>query len=184
MQLNVEFRSPKFRTYLMPAFWDGGEPVMVVRFAPTDDGEWTYQVVSNSPAGTTGKASSQPHRLPRCRDSFVPRNVHHWAYADSDRPHLWMGDSELRLRDHRQAQLTRLVDARTAQKFTHFRGSVMSAKDSPKPAFAGPDKPNPEFFRAVDERVTYINFKGLVADLVLGCGSQPTGDTLPHLAAA
>ncbi len=33
VKLNVEFRSPKFRTYLMPAFWDGGN-VMVVRFAP------------------------------------------------------------------------------------------------------------------------------------------------------
>lgn len=178
VKLNVEFRSPKFRTYLMPAFWDGGN-VMVVRFAPTDDGEWTYKVVSNIARwnDVQGKFTATPaSEVP----GFIrPRNVHHWAYADSDRAHLWMGDTNYGFANMDQAQLNRLVDARAVQKFTHFRGSVMSAKDSPKPAFAGPDKPNPEFFRAVDERVTYINFKGLVADLVLGSDRNQLATLFP-----
>ncbi len=35
--LRIEFRSPRFRTYAMPAFWDGGGK-MIVRFTPTEVG--------------------------------------------------------------------------------------------------------------------------------------------------
>src|SRR5579863_223581 len=48
--LNVEFRSPRFRTYLMPAFWDGSRNKMIVRFTPTEAGQWIYRATSNLPA--------------------------------------------------------------------------------------------------------------------------------------
>ena len=44
--LHAEFRSPHFKTFLMPAFWDGGKR-MVIRFAPTEPGEWIYRITSN-----------------------------------------------------------------------------------------------------------------------------------------
>ena len=34
VQLHAEFRSPDFQTFLMPAFWDGGNK-MVLRFNPS-----------------------------------------------------------------------------------------------------------------------------------------------------
>src|SRR6185503_4575828 len=46
VDLRIEFRSPRRRTYAMPAFWDGGRR-MVVRFAPTEGGAWDYHVTSN-----------------------------------------------------------------------------------------------------------------------------------------
>jgi len=46
VDLKAEFRSPRHRTLAMPAFWDGGRR-MVVRFAPTEAGEWDYRVSSN-----------------------------------------------------------------------------------------------------------------------------------------
>src|ERR1017187_7878561 len=46
VDLEAEFRSPRFRTFRMPAFWDGGNR-MVIRFAPTDAGQWTFRTSSN-----------------------------------------------------------------------------------------------------------------------------------------
>src|SRR5271169_3190352 len=39
VDIHAEFRSPRHRTYLLPAFWDGGRK-MVIRFAPTEPGDW------------------------------------------------------------------------------------------------------------------------------------------------
>src|ERR1700680_220117 len=56
VDLHAEFRSPRFRTYLMPAFWDGGRK-MILRFTPTEAGQWIYRTASNVPAlnGNDGK---------------------------------------------------------------------------------------------------------------------------------
>src|SRR5690348_16799127 len=53
VELKAEFRSPRFRTFLMPAFWDGGRK-MSIRFAPTEAGQWIYRTTSNV-AGLDGK---------------------------------------------------------------------------------------------------------------------------------
>src|SRR3954466_12753159 len=45
-ELRVEFRSPRHRTLALPAFWDGGRR-LVVRFAPTEAGEWDFRITSN-----------------------------------------------------------------------------------------------------------------------------------------
>src|SRR5580698_198986 len=47
VQLRIEFRSPHFKTYLMPAFWDGTRQKMMVRFTPSDAGQWIYKISSN-----------------------------------------------------------------------------------------------------------------------------------------
>ena len=44
--LQAEFRSPKYRTFLMPGFWDGGRRY-VVRITPVDPGEWFYRNTTN-----------------------------------------------------------------------------------------------------------------------------------------
>src|ERR1700722_8364776 len=56
VDLRAEFRSASHRTYLMPAFWDGGRR-MVIRFSPTESGDWDYRVSSNIKRfeGMTGK---------------------------------------------------------------------------------------------------------------------------------
>ena len=41
VQLRAEVKSPRFKTYLLPAFWDGGRR-LVIRFAPTEAGAWDY----------------------------------------------------------------------------------------------------------------------------------------------
>jgi len=61
VELRAEFRSPRYRTFLMPAFWDGGRR-LVLRFAPTEPGPWTYRVTSNIPGwnGKTGQFTAAP----------------------------------------------------------------------------------------------------------------------------
>src|SRR6185295_19198706 len=46
VEMKAEFRSPRHRTLAMPAYWDGGRR-MVVRFSPTEPGDWDYRVTSN-----------------------------------------------------------------------------------------------------------------------------------------
>src|SRR6266568_3744302 len=46
VELRAEFRSPRHRTLAIPAFWDGGRK-LVIRFAPTEAGDWDYRLTSN-----------------------------------------------------------------------------------------------------------------------------------------
>src|SRR5437868_15415987 len=54
IELPAEFRSPRHRTLALPAFWDGGRR-MVIRFAPTEPGDWDYRLSGNA-ADPEGKA--------------------------------------------------------------------------------------------------------------------------------
>src|SRR3954452_7242087 len=56
IELKAEFRSPRHRTMAMPAFWDGGRRI-VIRFAPTEAGDWDYRLTSNV-ADFDGKTGS------------------------------------------------------------------------------------------------------------------------------
>src|SRR5215471_21365974 len=99
VELKAEFRSPRHRTFAMPAFWAGGNR-MVIRFTPTEAGDWDYRVTSNVKEfeGKTGSftaAASSSYGFIRAA------NVHHWAYTEKDpggldRAHLWMGATEMR----------------------------------------------------------------------------------------
>src|ERR1019366_889783 len=96
--LKAELRSPRHRTLALPAYWDGGRR-MVVRFAPTEAGDWAYRVTSNTPEfdGPRGKftAAAWPSA------GFIPpENVHHWVYSERDarglyQAPLWMGAAEM-----------------------------------------------------------------------------------------
>ena len=57
----AEFRSPKYRTFLMPGFWDGGRRY-IIRITPVEPGEWIYEPFSGS--GTTLIAAETTSR--RC----------------------------------------------------------------------------------------------------------------------
>src|SRR5882672_11464024 len=82
VDIRIEFRSPRHRTYLLPAFWDGGRR-MVVRFSPTEAGDWVYRVTSNVADfdGKTGSFTAAASTVP----GFIrAANVHHWAYTERD----------------------------------------------------------------------------------------------------
>jgi hypothetical protein len=174
--LQIEFRSPRFKTYLMPAFWDGrGKNQMIVRFTPTEAGQWIYRVTSNVAAldGKQGTFNAAPSDAP----GFVNvANVHHWA-TDNKKAHLWMGFIADRFAFDAPAEFDRQLDQAAQNKFNHFRGSILGgAKDSAQ-VYLGPDRPNPAYFDELDRRIGEIHKRGITTDLMLG--SDP--DTITAL---
>lgn len=161
VQLQAEFRSPKHRTVLMPAFADGPDR-MVIRFAPTGEGEWAYRLTSNiarwnNQQGTfSATASEHPGFI-------VPANGHHWRYTGSQLAHLWMGDTMYPIGSIDDTAFRRIIDTRAGQKFTHVRGLAIGAD-----TFPSPDQPKYDWYKRLDERIAYMNSKGIVFDAILG----------------
>jgi hypothetical protein len=157
VEMRVEFRSPRHRTYALPAYWDGGTR-MVARFAPVEAGEWDYRVVSNLPSwnGKMGTFTAAASDAP----GFIREvAVHHWAYSEGYRAHLWVGANLPQLAGMDEAAFREAVDRLAEAKLTHVRFAVLDAQTPP-----GIDL---GYFARLDERVRYLNQKGLVADLVL-----------------
>jgi hypothetical protein len=180
VDLRIEFRSPRHRTYALPGYWDGGRR-MVVRFAPTEPGDWDYHVTSNIAAWNdrTGTFTAAPSDAA----GFIrTANMHHWAYTERnaaglDVPHLWMGASEPRFAFLDDAAFRAVADARAAQKFTHLGGFVTG--EGADAAYRSPDAPDPASFERLDNRVRYLNQKGIVADLVLAPGPETLARMFP-----
>ncbi len=180
VDLRVEFRSPRARTLAMPAYWDGDRR-LVVRFAPTEAGKWDYHVTSNirswdDRTGSFNAAASDSPGFLRAA------NVHHWAYTERastglDQPHLWMGANEPLFATMDEAAFRATVDARAAQKFNHLRGLVMAGPAGG--AFQSGDAPNIDYFRRLDDRIRYLNGKGMIADLVLAGGPNTLTSVFP-----
>jgi hypothetical protein len=163
------------RTYGIPAFWDGGRR-MVLRFGPTESGRWEYRLTSNIAAwnGQTGTFTAAGSDSP---GYIAPANVHHWAYAPRNLPHLWMGASEPRFAFWTDQEFQSMADARIAQKFNHLRGLVLG--DNPDLALSPTGLPDPRQFARLDARVRYWNQKGGIVDLVLAPSAGALARALP-----
>ncbi len=157
VDLKAEFRSPRHRTLMVYGFWDGGTR-MVIRFAPNEVGDWEFRVTSNLARfeGKEGKLTAAASEAP----GFIrAANLHHWAYTENNKPHLWMGDTAYNIASMDRDLFHKTVDERAQQKFTHLRGFAITS--------ANPDRPDVAYLRELDERVRYINQKGMVFDMIL-----------------
>ncbi len=149
VQLHGEFRSAK-RTLLIQAFRDGDRRY-VLRFAPTEPGEWAYRLTSNLKRldGQLGKATATASDSP----GFVKvANVHHFAYEGTNKQHLWMATAIDDFVKIPRADFDSAVTQRVAEKFTHLRVTIAKDADLDEAA----------------ERIRAINARGVVADVVLG----------------
>jgi hypothetical protein len=163
--LQVEFKSPRFKTYLMPAFWDATRNTMIVRFTPTESGQWIYRASSNVSAfdGKQGTFNAAASDSP----GFVNvANVHHWA-TDNKQPHLWMGFIADRFAFETAPEFEQHLNAAAQNKFTHFRGSILGNFQDRALVFRGPDQPNPAYFDELDRRIAEIHKRGITTDLTL-----------------
>ena len=177
VELHAEFRSPHFHTFKVPAFWDGGRR-LVIRFTPTEVGEWLWRITSNIQRwdGQTGSFASAASDAP----GFVrAANVHHWAWTEGNQPHLWMGDTLYPFAFLDRALFERIVDTRAAQKFNHIRGLILGTDEQAARVFPSPGKPNLEHFQRLDQYIRYMNGKGIVADLILAGGANQLTRLLP-----
>jgi len=179
VDLRAEFRSPNMRTYALPAYWDGGNR-MVLRFSPTEAGKWEYLLTSNV-AEWDGLTSSFTSAASDAPGFLRVANLHHWATIAANQPHLWMGASEMHFAWLNDADFRAVVDARAAQKFNHLRGLVLG--EGAELGFRGPGSPDLAYFQRLDQRIAYINSKGLIADLVLAPSPSAFLRLLPDPAA-
>ncbi len=165
VQLHAEFRSPRFRTIMMPGFWDGGRR-LVIRITPIDPGEWTYRVTANvaSIDGKEGKIAATGSGHP----GFIRvDNRRAWSTTETRVGHLWMGDTSYRFAWMDEALFDQMTTLRAGQKFNHIRGLVMHDDERLRKAYLAPDRPNVEHFQQLDRRIRTMNTKGLFADLIL-----------------
>lgn len=164
VQLQAEFRSPRFHTYLMPAFWDGGRK-MIIRFTPTEAGQWTYRTTSNL-SGFDGKEGTFNSTASDSPGFVMVANVHHWATEDK-KPHLWMGYIADRFAFDSPQEFDQKLNEAAQNKFTHFRGSILGAAADRSRVYPAADKPNLAYFDELDRRVLAVHKRGLTADLIL-----------------
>jgi hypothetical protein len=163
-QLRIEFRSPHFKTYLMPAFWDGGRR-LIIRFTPTEAGQWTYRTTSNIAAfdAKEGAFSAAGSDSP---GYINVANFHHWA-TDDKKPHLWMGYIADRFPFSSPQEFDQQLADAAQNKFTHFRGSILGAAADRGRIYLAADKPNPAYFDELDRRIHAVHKRGLTIDLIL-----------------
>jgi len=146
-ELRAEFRSPRFKTYLVRAFLD--ERKLIIRFAPTEAGNWVYRLTSNLPRldGQPGAITAAESDSP----GFVRvANVHHFA-TENLKQHLWMSTAIDRFAEMPRPDFDRLVEQRSQEKFSHLRVTLDAGTDPGEAA----------------SRIRAINEKGLTADIVL-----------------
>ena len=149
VQLHGEFRSAK-RTLLIRAFREADRKY-ILRFAPTEPGEWVYRLTSSIKRldGQLGKATAVASDSP----GFIKvANVHHFANEGTNKQHLWMATAIDNFTKIPRADFDAAVTQRLVEKFSHLRVTI--AKDA-------------DLSEAAD-RLRAINMRGIVADVVLG----------------
>jgi len=149
VQLHGEFRSAK-RTLLIRAFREADRKY-VLRFAPTEPGEWAYRLTSSIKRldGQLGKATAAASDSP----GFVKvANVHHFANEGTNKQHLWMATAIENFTKIPRADFDSTVTQRLGEKFTHLRVTISNDAD----------------LREAADRIRAINTRGIVADVVLG----------------
>jgi len=176
VELRAEFRSPQFKTYLMPAFWDGGRR-MIIRFTPTEAGQWIYKTTSN--ISTFDAKEGMFNAATSDSPGYVNvANIHHWA-TDNKKPHLWMGYIADRFAFEGPAEFDQHVNEAAQNKFTHLRGSILGGAADRARVCLGPDRPNPAYFDELDRRVLEIHKRGLTTDLMLGANPDAVTALFP-----
>jgi len=178
VELRAEFRAPKGNTYRMQGFWDGGRRLQI-RFSPLAEGTWDFRVASNIER-FNGKTASFAATAPATPGFVIPFNVHHFRHSQPDTPHLWMGDTCYRFATIPMETFRPLIDLRAAQKFNHLRGLVLGDEANAARVFPDPDRIAPEHFQSVDERVAYMNQKGITYDLILASDQNHLEKLLPN----
>jgi hypothetical protein len=178
----VRFTSPTGRTRTVAGFWDG-ERVFKVRFAPDEEGAWTYGTDCSDPSngglhgikGTFECApSSSPQAIYRKGAIVHPRGAYHLSHADGT-PFFWAActawNGALKSTDEEWEEYlsNREQSGYTAIQFvtTQWRGCAADSAGDLAFEGAGRIRIRPAFFKRLDRKVDRINAHGLVAAPVL-----------------
>jgi len=188
------------KTITIEGFWDGGN-TWKIRVAPTQVGTWTLAAVisndlqlNNQQEGTTFTC-----RLPTSpeissnellRHGFIqvnPNFPRSFMYADGT-PFFFMGDTAwprafLNGNIFDTGEFQQMVDGRAAQGFNVFTNAYIAALNAAVVGNGGNetgtsswtgDRPVISFYQALDQRLVYMNSKGIRPMIVFGAPDKGT----------
>jgi hypothetical protein len=174
--LSAEFTGPHGQKKTVRGFWDGGAQFKI-RFAPEEEGRWTYRTQSNDPqldgrSGTIECAGAPTAHGFLRRD---PEHPFHWIFDDGTR-YFMLGQTyyELIGTARAGADWKRAIDesSRHGLNKVRFRLFVKTCgnRENPTPCSSpyGSDKDHLdlEHWRAADEVMRYLLAKGVIADFM------------------
>lgn len=176
--VTATFTGPGGVKKTVSGFWDSGN-VFKLRFAPTAEGRWSYVTASKDP-GLNAQRGEFTCTAPKAGShGFVRRDAahpYHFVHDDGTR-YFMLGTTYYGLTSAALAgpAWKAAVDSCARHGITkiRFRVNVKVCENSTNP---GPcssvygsdhDHLNPAHLRAVDEVVSYLNEKGVVADFLI-----------------
>ena len=177
-RFDAVFTNPATGTSLtIPGFWDGGS-TFVVRFAPTEAGEWDFATAAPDDPdldGKTGKVIAKPYSgdLEIYRRGFVTANgSKHFVYADGT-PFFYLGDTHWSIYREEfdspgpyagdtgaESHFKYIVDKRVEQGFTVYQSEPIGTKADLADGELG--AADADAFKLNDRYYQYIAEKGLV----------------------
>lgn len=177
-RFDAVFTNPATGTSLtVPGFWDGGQ-TFVVRFAPTEPGEWDYVTAAPDDPdldGKIGKVIAKPYSgdLEIYRRGFVTTNgSKHFVYADGT-PFFYLGDTHWSIYREEfdspgpyagdtgaESHFKYIVDKRVEQGFTVYQSEPIGTKADLADGELG--AADADAFKLNDRYYQYIAEKGLV----------------------
>lgn len=177
-RFDAVFTNPATETSLtIPGFWDGGS-TFVVRFAPTEAGEWDFATAAPDDPdldGKTGKVIAKPYSgdLEIYRRGFVTANgSKHFVYADGT-PFFYLGDTHWSIYREEfdspgpyagdtgaESHFKYIVDKRVEQGFTVYQSEPIGTKADLADGELG--AADADAFKLNDRYYQYIAEKGLV----------------------
>lgn len=180
------FRSPSGHDVRARGFYDGGR-IWRIRLMPDEVGTWTFTTSSADGEldGLTGSLEVGPARPGRHGPVHVSRG-RHFAHADGT-PYFLLGTALYQGLVRGADELNRTVAKLSGSPFTKARFMLLGGDMSPGAADPferhadGLDyaRPDPSFFRAVEQGLAQVQELGVEADLVL---LVPYFDLRPHAA--
>ena len=176
------------RSHSIEGFWDGGSRYRI-RFAADATGEWSWLSSSDDPglngrSGTFTCSGALPVGHISAKGFVRPSPAHPYTLEHADgTPFFIMGDTQWSFSTSALAwpdEFQAYVDARSAQGFNYVHGALYQTwplgnnANEGGPAFYADnvDSLNPGFWQAFDQRIAYLNAKGLVCGAMLAWGDN------------
>jgi hypothetical protein len=184
VRLSATFDGPT-TSLRVNGFWDGGT-LYKLRVLPTEVGVWNWRTSSNDPDldGRSGTFVSEASGA----KAFVrvsPARPYGFEWAGTEEPFFLLGDTlwhmyyNLPLSD---GSFQSLIDDRAAQHFNYAHGVVhdflsneggpIYRRQDPARETFDTDWLNPHYFRILDDKIDYMNARGMVAALFFSWGNE------------
>ena len=162
------------KTYVIPGFWDGGN-TWKVRISPSEVGTWTYHTESTDPGLNINGSFNCVNNISKHGGIEAMQGFpYHFQYQDGT-PFWWFGETCWTGFFYNSAEklttetFKNYIDVRASQGFNYIHANLLLGLNEGGQPFIGDigNKINPSFWQVVDERVKYMNEKGITSGLML-----------------